>query len=101
MLRHRNIVSVIDFEFEGNLQYIVMEYIDGITLKDFIRTQKAIPYTIAVKITMQILSALQHAHERGIIHRDIKPQNIMILSDGTIKVMDFGIARISSLKPSP
>ena len=55
MLRHRNIVSVIDFEFEGNLQYIVMEYIDGITLKDFIRTQKAIPYTIAIKITMQIL----------------------------------------------
>ncbi len=98
MLRHRNIVSVIDFEFEGNLQYIVMEYIDGITLKDFIRTQKAIPYTIAVKITMQILSALQHAHERGIIHRDIKPQNIMILSDGTIKVMDFGIARISKFE---
>ena len=98
MLRHRNIVSVIDFEFEGNLQYIVMEYIDGITLKDFIRTQKAIPYTIAIKITMQILSALQHAHERGIIHRDIKPQNIMILSDGTIKVMDFGIARISKFE---
>lgn len=98
MLRHRNIVSVIDFEFEGNPQYIVMEYIDGITLKDFIRTQKAIPYTIAVKITMQILSALQHAHERGIIHRDIKPQNIMILSDGTIKVMDFGIARISKFE---
>ena len=98
MLRHRNIVSVIDFEFEGNLQYIVMEYIDGITLKDFIRTQKAIPYTLAVKITMQILSALQHAHERGIIHRDIKPQNIMILSDGTIKVMDFGIARISKFE---
>ena len=98
MLRHRNIVSVIDFEFEGNLQYIVMEYIDGITLKDFIRTQKAIPYTIAVKITMQILSALQHAHERGIIHRDIKSQNIMILSDGTIKVMDFGIARISKFE---
>ena len=98
MLRHRNIVSVIDFEFEGNLQYIVMEYIDGITLKDFIRTQKAIPYTIAVKITMQILSALQHAHERGIIHRDIKPQNIMILSDGTITVMDFGIARISKFE---
>ncbi len=98
MLRHRNIVSVIDFEFEGNVQYIVMEYIDGITLKDFMRTQKALPYSIASKITMQILSALQHAHERGIIHRDIKPQNIMLLSDGTIKVMDFGIARISKFE---
>ena len=98
MLRHRNIVSVIDFEFEGNIQYIVMEYIDGITLKEFMRSQKALPFSIACKITMQILSALQHAHERGIIHRDIKPQNIMLLSDGTIKVMDFGIARISKFE---
>ena len=93
MLRHRNIVSVIDFDFEGNLQYIVMEYVDGITLKDFMRSQKIIPSGIAIKIIMQTLSALQHAHERGVIHRDIKPQNIMILTDGTIKVMDFGIAR--------
>ncbi len=98
MLRHRNIVSVIDFEFEGNIQYIVMEYIDGITLKDFMRAQKALPFSIACKIAMQILSALQHAHERGIVHRDIKPQNIMLLSDGTIKVMDFGIARISKFE---
>lgn len=98
MLRHRNIVSVIDFEFEGNIQYIVMEYIDGITLKEFMRSQKALPFSIACKVTMQILSALQHAHERGIIHRDIKPQNIMLLSDGTIKVMDFGIARISKFE---
>ncbi len=98
MLRHRNIVSVIDFDFEGNLQYIVMEYIDGITLKDFMRTQKIIPAGIAIKITMQMLSALQHAHERGVIHRDIKPQNIMILNDGTIKVMDFGIARINKFE---
>lgn len=98
MLRHRNIVSVIDFDFEGNLQYIVMEYVDGITLKDFIRSQKIIPAGIAIKVTMQILSALQHAHERGVIHRDIKPQNIMILNDGTIKVMDFGIARINKFE---
>ncbi len=98
MLRHRNIVSVIDFEFEGNIQYIVMEYIDGITLKEFMRSQKALPFSIACKIAMQILSALSHAHERGIIHRDIKPQNIMLLSDGTIKVMDFGIARISKFE---
>ncbi len=98
MLRHRNIVSVIDFDFEGNLQYIVMEYVDGITLKDFIRSQKIIPANIAIKVTMQILSALQHAHERGVIHRDIKPQNIMILYDGTIKVMDFGIARINKFE---
>lgn len=98
MLRHRNIVSVIDFDFEGNLQYIVMEYVDGITLKDFIRSQKIIPAGISIKITMQILSALQHAHERGVIHRDIKPQNIMILNDGTIKVMDFGIARINKFE---
>ena len=98
MLRHRNIVSVIDFDFEGNLQYIVMEYVDGITLKDFMRSQKIIPSGIAIKIIMQTLSALQHAHERGVIHRDIKPQNIMILTDGTIKVMDFGIARIDKFE---
>ncbi len=98
MLRHRNIVSVIDFDFEGNLQYIVMEYVNGITLKEFIRSQKIIPASVACKITMQTLSALNHAHERGVIHRDIKPQNIMILNDGTIKVMDFGIARINKFE---
>ena len=72
-----------------------MEYIDGITLKEYIGQQNAIPWKEAVHFTVQILQALQHAHEKGIIHRDVKPQNIMLLQDGTIKVTDFGIARIN------
>ena len=74
---------------------LVMEYIDGITLKDYIDQQKIIRWKEAVHFTVQILRALQHAHDKGIVHRDIKPQNIMLLQDGTIKVMDFGIARFA------
>ena len=74
---------------------LVMEYIDGISLKEYLNQQKEIRWKEALHFTMQILRALQHAHEKGIIHRDIKPQNIMLLQDGTIKVTDFGIARFS------
>ena len=69
------------------------EYIDGITLKDYLSQQKEIKWKEAIHFTIQILRALQHAHEKGIVHRDIKPQNIMLLQDGTIKVTDFGIAK--------
>ena len=96
MLSHPNIVKVYDMSFGDRFQYIVMEYIDGITLKEYIDQQKVIRWKEAVHFTLQILYALQHAHERGVIHRDIKPQNIMLLRDGTIKVTDFGIARFSS-----
>ena len=93
VLSHPNIVNVYDVSFGDQLQYIVMEYIDGITLKEYIEQEGAIRWNEAVHFTMQILMALECAHEKGIIHRDIKPQNIMLLQDGTIKVADFGIAR--------
>ncbi len=95
ILSHPNIVKVYDVSFGDRLQYIVMEYIDGITLKEYIDQQKDIRWKEAVHFTVQILRALQHAHDKGIVHRDIKPQNIMLLPDGTIKVTDFGIARFS------
>ena len=95
ILNHPNIVKVLDVGFGDRLQYIVMEYIDGITLKEYLDQRKDIRWKEAVHFTMQILRALQHAHDKGIVHRDIKPQNIMLLSDGTIKVTDFGIARLT------
>ncbi|MDD3692350.1 MAG: Stk1 family PASTA domain-containing Ser/Thr kinase [Oscillospiraceae bacterium] len=95
ILSHPNIVKVYDVSFGERIQYIVMEYIDGITLKEYIEQQKDIRWKEAVHFTVQILRSLQHAHDKGIVHRDIKPQNIMLLSDGTIKVTDFGIARFS------
>ena len=95
VLSHPNIVKVYDVSFGDRIQYIVMEYIDGITLKDYLSQQKEIKWKEAIHFTVQILQALQHAHEKGIVHRDIKPQNIMLLQDGTIKVTDFGIARFS------
>lgn len=95
ILNHPNIVKVLDVGFGEKLQYIVMEYIDGITLKEYLDQRKDIRWKEAVHFTVQILRALQHAHDKGIVHRDIKPQNIMLLSDGTIKVTDFGIARLT------
>lgn len=95
VLSHPNIVKVYDVSFGDKLQYIVMEYIDGIALKEYIEQQGAIKCREAVHFTSQILRALQHAHDKGIVHRDIKPQNIMLLQNGSIKVTDFGIARFS------
>lgn len=96
VLNHPNIVRVYDVSFGDMIQYIVMEYIDGITLKEYIDMQGVLDWKEVVHLTTQILKALQHAHENGIVHRDIKPHNIMLLQDGTIKVTDFGIARFSS-----
>ncbi len=95
MLSHPNIVKVYDVSFGDLIQYIVMEYIDGITLKEFIERQGSLRWKDAVHFTIQILKGLQHAHDKGIVHRDVKPQNIMVLPDGTIKVTDFGIARFA------
>lgn len=95
VLSHPNIVRVYNVSFGDRLQYIVMEYVDGITLKEYIEQQGVINWKEAVHFMGQILAALQHAHDKGIVHQDIKPQNIMLLQDGTIKVTDFGIARFS------
>ncbi len=95
VLSHPNIVKVYDVSFGDRLQYIVMEYVEGITLKEYIEQQKVISWKEAVHFVTQILRALQHAHDKGIVHRDIKPQNIMLLQNGNIKVTDFGIARFS------
>ena len=96
VLSHPNIVQVYDVSFTSRYQSIVMEYIDGITLKDYFERQGGpIKWNDAVHLTLQVLRALEHAHEKGIVHRDIKPHNIMLLRDGTIKVTDFGIARFA------
>ena len=95
VLSHPNIVKVYDVSFGDLIQYIVMEYIEGITLKQYIEQNGSIPWKNAVGVVMQILRALQHAHDKGIIHRDVKPQNIILTKDGDIKVTDFGIARFA------
>ena len=95
LLSHPNIVKVYDVNFSDRLQYIIMEYIDGITLKEYIDAEQMLTWKDSVHFIIQVLRALQHAHDRGIVHRDIKPQNIMLFTDGTIKVMDFGIAKFA------
>ncbi len=101
MLSHPNIVAVYDVSRSTELEYIVMELIDGITLKQYMQ-KKGTPlnWREALHFITQIMKALSHAHGRGIIHRDIKPQNIMVLRDGSVKVADFGIARLASAAQS-
>jgi len=96
MLSHTNIVNVYDVSHSDNVDYIVMELIDGITLKQYMQQKGVLNWREVLHFTTQIAKALEHAHSRGIIHRDIKPHNIMILKDGSVKVADFGIARVSS-----
>jgi len=95
VLNHPNIVRVYDVSLSDRQPCIIMEYIDGITLKEYIQQEGKVRWKEAVHFTVQTLRALQHAHDNGIVHRDIKPQNIMLLSDGTIKITDFGIARFA------
>lgn len=96
MLSHSNIVAVLDVSHNDDLEYIVMELVDGITLREYIDRRGAIGWQEAVHYSKQIAKALSHAHQHGIIHRDIKPQNIMLLRDGTVKVGDFGIAALEN-----
>lgn len=95
MLSHPNIVSVYDVS-RGETEYIVMELIDGITLKQYMEKRGQLNWREALHFITQIIKALSHAHSRGIIHRDIKPQNIMVLRDGSVKVADFGIACLAN-----
>ena len=96
MLSHPNIVAVYDVSHSDDVEYIVMELVEGITLKQYMDRKGAVNWREALHFSRQIAKALSHAHERGIIHRDIKPQNIMLLRDGTIKVGDFGIAALEN-----
>lgn len=97
-LSHPNIVNIYDVGQENDVYYIVMEYIEGQTLKEFIKQEAPLPIDQAVTIAIMICDGLQHAHEKGIIHRDIKPHNIIITETGMVKVADFGIAKAISKK---
>lgn len=95
-LTHPNIVSVYDVGKEGGIHYIVMEYVEGVTLKQYIEKKGRIPWREAVSITIEICHGLAAAHKKHIVHRDIKPHNIIVTSTGAIKVTDFGIARATT-----
>lgn len=94
MLSNKNIVNVFDVAIYPDIKYIVMEYLDGITLREYLDNKGAISWKEACIYILQILRALEHAHSKGIIHRDIKPQNVMLMKNGDIKVTDFGIAKL-------
>ena len=96
MLSHPNIVSVYDVSHSEDVEYIVMELIEGVTLMQYMQKRGALGWKEALHFSVQIARALEHAHSKGIVHRDIKPQNVMILRDGTIKVADFGIAALET-----
>ena len=96
MLSHPNIVSVYDVSSTGDADFIVMEVIDGITLKEYMEKKGVLNWKETLHFAIQIAKALEHAHSRGIVHRDIKPHNVMVLKNGSLKVNDFGIAQITS-----
>nr|WP_288524308.1 Stk1 family PASTA domain-containing Ser/Thr kinase [uncultured Clostridium sp.] len=92
-LSNPNVVNVLDVGTQDDINYIVMEYIEGKTLKDIINEKGALPYEIAISIGIKVAKALECAHKSGIIHRDVKPQNILVTEEGVVKVTDFGIAK--------
>jgi len=94
MLSHPNIIPIYDISVKEELKYIVMEKVEGITLKNYMSKKGVLPLNEVLHYTDQILKALEHAHSKGIIHRDIKPQNILLMKNGKIKVTDFGIAKL-------
>lgn len=101
MLSHPNIRAVYDVVSSGDTEYIVMEYVDGINLKQYLKKKKVLSWKEALHFATQIARALSHAHSKGIIHMDIKPQNIMLPKDGTAKVADFGIAMVENSPEQP
>ena len=96
LLEHENIVKIYDVNVDGQLKYFVMEYLEGITLKEYMKRKGKLDKLEVISCAEQILRALEHAHSKGVIHRDIKPQNIMLKPNGQIKVTDFGIAKLPS-----
>ena len=94
-LRHKNIVTIFDFEEQDGAPYLVMEYLDGENLQRLLETKERVPILDKLSIMAEVAEGLQYAHEHGVIHRDIKPANIMRLRDGSVKIMDFGIARLT------
>ncbi len=98
MLSHPNIVTIRAMSVKTRRKYLVMEYIDGISLRTYMDKRGALDFEEVISFSEQILAALEHAHSRGIVHRDIKPQNILVLKDGIIKVTDFGIAKLPENK---
>lgn len=101
LLSSDHIVDIYDVAFTGRSKYIVMEYIEGITLREYMLRNAPIGVDRAMEFAIQILTALKHAHEKGVVHRDIKPQNIMVQANGRLKVTDFGIAQISNTSQNP
>ncbi|MFZ1326636.1 MAG: serine/threonine-protein kinase [Candidatus Contendobacter sp.] len=94
---HPNIVTVFEYGEEGNAPYIVMEYVQGRELRDYLKDRQPLPLVNAIAVIVQVLHALGHAHASGVVHRDIKPGNIILLADGQVKVTDFGIARLETV----
>ena len=95
-LSHRNIVTIHDVGQENDRHFLVMEYLEGQSLRDILQMQGALPLKETVEITLQLCDALNYAHSRGVVHRDVKPDNVHILPGGVIKLTDFGIARITA-----
>ncbi len=97
MLSSKHIVGIYDVAIYPDIKYIVMEFLDGITLKDYMNKKEKLPWKEACNYALQILRALEHVHSKGVVHRDIKPQNIMLLQTGEIKITDFGIAKTPNM----
>ena len=95
-MSHENIVNLLDVGIDDDVRYIVMEYVDGVTLKEMIRREGRIQPDVALRMAIRILAAVDHAHRNGIVHRDIKPQNILVDQEGRVRVADFGIARLKT-----
>jgi serine/threonine-protein kinase len=99
-LNHRNIAGIHDLQQSNGTRYLVLEFVEGDTLAEILRQRGALPVEEALRIAKQICEALEAAHEKGIIHRDLKPANVKVAPDGTVKVLDFGLAKVSEGAPA-
>ncbi len=101
-ITHRNVLRTHDFGESNGTPYISMEYLEGVTLKDLVASKGALPLGVGLRVAKQMCQGLEAAHQQGVVHRDIKPQNMLILPEtGDLKIMDFGIARVSTMKDEP